>query len=430
MKVKVIIGVICFLAVGIFIANWIIGKKIAEIINVELRARIPKIDLPVIFAYSEIKVNPLLSSVKVNSIIIADEDKTSIINCDALVISITFRDALTLLKKKTINEVSSFQITLVNPSFEEFSTNSIVKFSKIKLNFDGHITQKMLEVIEDTIPKEKQSLELSFSNMEVELPEIYREFMLTPEFRQKVSRVKDANILLKYLPDSKEILIENMSISTPIITLDFSCRIEYIGDINSFNVNQFDFEADISIIPSNLKWGQPDETGIYSFTKLSSSIRANYYLKGGGIEDIIPEEGEFSFNIEGLEAEFSGKLKQDIEKELNELYGISLEDIEIKKFSTSVKMEHKYLVISDTELNTSLFKATFNAGFLIDEEDPNMSIINNAKLVLSEIQSDLELTIAKFEKEIQQSLPRIGNDIVLEFNGLLGNPNIKGLNLE
>lgn len=431
MKVKIIVGVVILLVIGVFIGNWIIGNKIAEEIDAELRERISKMDLPLLLTYSEIDVNPLFSKVKFKTVAVANDRKTGKINCDALNIRISYSDALKIFKGSEFEEINSFQITIVNPSFEEFLTNSEINFGNITLDFDGNITKRMFEDLEHKFPNEKQRLELSFSNMKVDLPEIYRELMLTSELRNQISKVDNANIILNYLPESKEFLIENLSISTPIISLKYLGRLEYNGNSpNDFKLNQLDVEANIYLTPSNLKWGVPDETGRFSFSKLSSSIRTTLKSnKWGDIEEKIPE-GEFSFLIEGLNAEFSGRLKRELEREdIGQIFGISLDEIGIEKFSISSKMENNHLSIFDTELITSLFSAIFTADLLFDDEDPGRSIINNAKLIIKDLSSDLELTVAKLEKESRQSLPRVGNDIVLEFSGKLDKPKIKGLDL-
>lgn len=92
-------------------------------------------------------------------------------------------------------------------------------------------------------------------------------------------------------------------------------------------------------------------------------------------------------------------------------------------------MENNRLTIMDTELITQLFSAMLTADLLIDDGDPERSIINNAKLLIKDLSPDLELAVAKIEKEMRQSLPRINKDIVLEFSGRLDNPRIKGLDL-
>lgn len=431
MKAKIIVGVVILLVIGVFVGNWIIGNKIAEEIDAELRDRISKMDLPLLLTYSEIDVNPLFSKVKVKTVAVANDSKTGKINCDALNIHISYSDALKISKGSEFEEINSFQITIVNPSFQEFSTNSEINFGNITLDFDGHITKRMFEDLEHKFPNEKQRLELSFSNMKVDLPEIYRELMLTSESRNKISKVDNANIILNYLPESKEFLIENLSISTPIISLKYLGCLEYNGNSpNDFKLNQLDVEANISLTPSNLKWGVPDETGRFSFSKLSSSIRTTLKSnKWGDIEEKIPE-GEFSFLLEGLNAEFSGRLKRELEREdIGQILGISLDEIVIEKFSVSSKMENNHLTIMDTELITPLFSAILTADLLFDDEDPGRSIINNAKFIIKDLSSDLELTVAKLEKELRQSLPRVGNDIVLKFSGRLDKPKIEGLNL-
>lgn len=431
MKVKFIVGVAVLLVIGVFVGNWIIGNKIAEEIDAELRDRISKMDLPLLLTYSEIDVNPLLSKVKFNTVTVSNDRKTVKINCDVLNIGISYDDAIKITKGSEFEEINSFQITIVNLSFQEFLSNRKINFGNISLDFDGHITKSMFEELEQKFPNKEQRLELSFSNLKVDLPEIFRELMLTSELRNQISTVDNANIILKYLPESKEFLIENLSISTPIISLKYFGSLEYTGNSpNDFKPNQFDVEANISITPSNLEYGVPDETGRFSFSKLSSSVRTILKSnKRGGIEEKIPE-GEFSFLLEGLSAEFSGRLKRELERgEIGQILGISLDEIVIEKFSISLKMENNRLTIMDTELITQLFSAMLTADLLIDDGDPERSIINNAKLLIKDLSPDLELAVAKIEKEMRQSLPRINKDIVLEFSGRLDNPRIKGLDL-
>lgn len=431
MKVKIIAGVVVLLFVSIFVGNWIVGNKVAEEIDAELRDKISKMDLPLLLTYSDIGVNPLLSKVNIKTISISDDRRTGKLNCDDIAIKISYGDALELIKSNKLENIKSFQITLKTPSFQEFSTNSEISFDDITFDFDGHITKKMIMEIEQDFPKEKQHLELSFSNLKFDFPEIFRELMLTSDLQNQISKVDNANISLSYLPDSKELLIENLSISTPIISLQYFGRIKYNGNNpTNYRPSQFDIETNISITPSNLEWGDPGETGRFSFSKISTSGKTSLKLTNGGfLEEQIPQ-GEFSFLIEGLSAEFSGRLKRSLEiEDLGQILGVSFDEIEIEKFAISMKMENSRFTISNAELVTPLGNATLTADLLFDERNPENSIINNGKLVISNLSSDLELTVTKFEKEMRQSLPRIDKDIVLEFSGILGNPKVKGLNL-
>ena len=429
MKIKIIVGVVVLLLIGLFVGNWIVGNRIAEELDTKLRDRISKLDLPFVVTYSDIDVSPLSSKAVFKTVVMVDDRNTAKFTCDALSVQLSAVDILKLSQSDEFEEISSFQIELVNPLCQQFSMENEIKCGNIKLVFDGHITKGMLKDIESELPSEKQRVVFSFSDLEVDFPDLYREMMLTSEQRDQISRVNKANIVLNYLPESKEFVVEDVSISTPIMSSKYVGRLKYSGSgLNDFEPVQVDVDAEYSLTPSGTKWSTPDQTGRFGLSKLLCSIQTTVEFDERG-KPKIPE-GEFSFLLENLTAEFSGRLKKNLEREkIVQFFGIDLDDIGIEKFSISSKLVDNQLTVWDTELLSQLFSAVLSGDLLIDDKNPDNSIINNAKLVISNLSPELELSIAKLEKELQQSLPRDGKDIVLEFSGRLGKPEVKGLNL-
>ncbi len=431
MKIKMFIGIMAILIAGILLGNWHIGNRTALKIDRKLRTEFSKAEMPVILTFSEVQVNPLLSKVNISSVSMTDNKSAFKLTCDAIETKMAYSEAAKLSGSDEFEEINSFVTTFEQLKFIRSANNSEMTMDKVIFKFDGHLTKGMIQEIEDFFPQEEQHVEVSFSNVTFDFPEMYRELSITPDIQEKISSIDKAVFSFSFLPDSKELRLTKLSLTTPVSSLDYSGYLAYSGNTpRKFAPRTLGVNTDLLITPSQLTFGQPDATGRFGFSKFSiSSLAELKFNERGDIGKQLPE-GEFSFLLEDFTAEFAGRPKKLLERnDIGKIIGIDFEKIDIEKAALSYSMKNNRVIIANTKLITPFFKATLDADIQVDPDRKDNSVINNARFVLSDIAPDFELGIAKIEREIKQSLPREGKNIVLKASGKLGAPEIVGLEM-
>ena len=424
MKTKIITGIIVFFVVAIFAGNWIYGNKVAKEIDTQLKLKISQNELPVIIAYSAIKVNPLFSKVKIKTVSVTDVEKNASFNCKAIEIGISPKEALRLAESNTFEEINSLQLKFVEAVFKVPSSKQEVKVDYITADFDGHLTKTDFENINKTFPSLNQKLKLSFSNLNVNNPLPDNQQSMIVELQKQLYSIDKGSCTLIYFPDTKEIRVKDFSIASKVLTSSSDALIKFSGNgLSDFNPIFAKVNSDYTFKPEDMQFGRAGDGGILSLSKLSISSDLTVNIK----EKSFPE-GKISILVKGLKAEYpNGNGKPIISLPI--IPGATIEKFDMKKLSFNYQMEDGKLTISDTQLKSSAIDATLEADVMFDKKNPKNSNINTAKLVINKLAPNLEKMVTNMERQTGKTLPRIDNIITLEFFGKLVSPKIKGLEL-
>lgn len=111
------------------------------------------------------------------------------------------------------------------------------------------------------------------------------------------------------------------------------------------------------------------------------------------------------------------------------MLGVDVNDIRIDKASVSFEMQEHTFSVSNTSINSSLGSIDLSTEISIVDEDLDESIITEGLIVISDLSPELKKLISDLELSIGETLPRDGQDIILDFSGEVGDPKIKGLNI-
>ena len=111
------------------------------------------------------------------------------------------------------------------------------------------------------------------------------------------------------------------------------------------------------------------------------------------------------------------------------MVGNTVDRINLEKLLFDIEYDNDIMLINEALLKTPQFNVYMSGDLLVDRYDPLNSIVNKSKITIQDLSPELELIVARIERDLRQSLPRDENKIVLEIGGKINNPKIKGLDL-
>jgi len=418
MKTKIISTVIVLLVVAVFVGNHILGKKIANEIDTQLKSKIDKNELPVSIQYSKVKVDPLFTSVKLLDFSITSPDEDGAFKSKEIKINIPYKEALRLAESTEFEELKSFAIKFVHPEIAGLEGELAVKFDQLIIDFEGHLTKENLKNLQTKFPDEKQKLEFSFSGLNVTLHEEYEKIQPLLDLQKKFMEADKGSYTLVYLPEKKELNIQEFSISSPILSYEGFSTFSYEGNgFNDFKPQAAHVESELIVKPDDFTW--EDENGKGEFSLKNLEFTSNMQMQ---FDNKSLPEGEMNLKVE--------KLKMKYEEENQNAGGsplsISFNNFDLEKLEFHYLLEDENLSITNSEIKSSVFDATIFANVQVDKLNPANSNIIEAKIEVSKLSPDLEKTLTDFEEQLGQELPRENGKIILELSGNIARPKIKG----
>ena len=424
MKSGIITGGIAILILAVVAGNWIYGKNIAKKVDEQLKVKIDNSELPATISYASITVNPLFSRVEIKDFEVSDEKESVSLNCELVEFDISGKEALRLINDTTFEELNSLKVQLKGIKYGSSSQETPgVTIENVTVDFDGHLTKTDIENLHLIFPKEKQNLELSFSNLKVNSKITENNKSPLVELQKQFSTIDDGKCILSYNPDLKEISVKKLSLSSKVLSTSSTALLKYSGEgASDFKMISAKIKSDYNFEPKDVHWEDGDKSMDFSLSQLafSSDFTMNFN------KPILPE-GTISFLTKGLRASYQGNDGNPVFA--LPIPGVSFNQIDLEKFSTNYKLRDNKLTISDTELKSSMIDASLEADVSIDKENTKNSKINNAKLVVSKLSPQLEEAVTNMEHQTGKELPRKDNIITIEITGTLGQPKIKGLEL-
>lgn len=255
MKTKIILPIVVLLLVAVFVANGIYGNKIAKEIDIQLKSKIAKNELPVAIIYSEVKVNPLFSKVKIVGVSVADLEENGTFKCKELDIDIPYDEALRLAESTEFEEIYSLTLSFVEPEFTVGESEIFVEMHDLTVDFDGHLTKADFENLQTRFPDKKQELKFAFSRLNVELPESFSKEPLFSELQAQFTEIDKGSYSLVFHPESNEINIKQFSIESPVISYKGNTTLKYEGNgLKEFRPRTAAMKADLLLQPKDFEW--------------------------------------------------------------------------------------------------------------------------------------------------------------------------------
>ena len=436
---KILLSLLVIFIVAFFIGNFVLGQFLAGLIDEEVKSNLSKMDLPFDLEYGELSINPIMGKVCIEKINVTNFQEAPIdFKCDEISLNLSLLDGIKMASRQALF-ISSFDVVVENPTvFSEVFSNEI-NFGSVGVSFDGSITEEMLNDLETKLPNEAQNLGIAFSDLKVTLPtEFLEELDLSKQATDELldlikmlAVIDDFYLELNFSPESNQLAINELSVSTPFLDFENSVKLNYTGkNPEEILPEMLELKSDFRFSPSSLSLGIPELTGSISLNEMSSSIDVLLDLEDWEeLEDGIPQ-GSFSLELLGLKGQFTNPQKRELSlTQFESMLGVDVNDIRIDKASVSFEMQEQTFSVSNTSINSSLGSIDLSTEISIVDEDLDESIITEGLIVISDLSPELKKLISDLELSIGETLPRDGQDIILDFSGEVGDPKIKGLNI-
>ena len=436
---KILLSLLVIFIVAFFIGNFVLGQFLAGLIDEEVKSNLSKIDLPFDLEYGELSINPIMGKVCIEKINVTNFQEAPIdFKCDEISLNLSLLDGIKMASRQALF-ISSFDVVVENPTvFSEVFSNEI-NFGSVGVSFDGSITEEMLNDLETKLPNEAQNLGIAFSDLKVTLPtEFLEELDLSKQATKELldliktlASIDDFYLELNFSPESNQLAINELSVSTPFLDFENSVKLNYTGKTQEEILPEMlELKSDFRFSPSSLSLGITELTGSISLNEMSSSIDVLLDLEDWEeLEDGIPQ-GSFSLELLGLKGQFTNPQKRELSlTQFESMLGVDVNDIRIDKASVSFEMQEQTFSVSNTSINSSLGSIDLSTEISIVDEDLDESVITEGLIVISDLSPELKKLISDLELSIGETLPRDGQDIILDFSGEVGDPKIKGLNI-
>ena len=436
---KILLILFVVFVIVVFIGNFVLGQFLSGLIDEEVKSNLSNTDLPFELEYGKLSINPIMGKVCVEKISVTNFQEAPIdFKCDEISLDLSLFDGIKMASRQEVF-ISSFDVAVENPSISSELFSNEINFGSIEINFDGSITEEMLNGLETKLPNEAQNLGMSFSDLKVTLPtEILEELDLSKQATDELldlikmlAVIDDFYLELNFSPESNQLAINELSVSTPFLDFENSVKLNYTGqNLEEIVPKMLELKSGFRFSPNSLPLGIPELTGTISLNEMSSSIDILFDLEDWEeLEDGVPQ-GSFSLELLGLQGQFTNPQKREMSlTQFESMLGVDVNDIRIDKASVSFEMQEQTFSVSNTSINSSLGSIDLSADISIVDEDLEESIINEGMIVISDLSPELKKLISDLELSIGETLPRNGQDIVLDFSGEIGDPKIIGLNI-
>ena len=271
------------------------------------------------------------------------------------------------------------------------------------------------------------------------LEDVFIQAGLDTELIDYVNTIENLEISFDYDPsDGAEF---NFLFNTPIIGYELSFEINMnLGEIDNIYDLISTPELDSVTGTAEFSIDFPNE---YEIHTPAGNVKIPDFESSGNIE---VEFGNFNLpssissgsitQIEGFELNFSKEALRDIN--MSSPFNFGLDKITVEDIYLELNQNDNKVSIPDSYIKSNLFDIDINASY----ELPNISdlfmnnfdeddlYLNDCTVKIKNINKYVEEAIEFLEQNINQSFPREGDDIILEFYGRFDDIKIRGMNLD
>jgi len=410
--------------IGLFIGNWVYGAMLSKKIETQLIKRLELVNDIVEVRYGNIGVNPLFSKIKVDGFVITSKTESQIIKGKHLELNMSYSEALGLITSKTLEEVKSFRVNLRELEVYAEETNDKLMVNEIMLDFDGYLTKLDLSNIHNAFPVKKQVVRLVAADISLAQSPWAKTLGLTDQQVTDFNKIDKVTVDVLFNPNKKVLDVRNFSFLSPIVTLQSKASLSYTGDgVKGMRPKQTSSEIDLKLNKNGAEWGDAESTGRFSLQNLLVQLEAIVKYEEG-VPHLSAQKS--SVLLEDFKVIYAGQKKAQLEAR-TALIGLKMDEIDIKRFALESALEDDNLVVKNAQLRSSLVNADLDAIIKLDVADYKASEIVKGKLVISQLLENLKNGLVTFEMMTGQTIPRDGDDIIVEMSGRVGRPTIKGL---
>ncbi|MCT4643414.1 MAG: hypothetical protein N4A74_00400, partial [Carboxylicivirga sp.] len=393
--------IIVILIMGVIAGNWIYGNILAKKIEASLEERVKLLSEDWQLEVDKIKVNPLLSKLQFKGLVVKTVDGKDVAEVQEMVLDMPYHEAMRLLKSKQFDEIKSLKLKCSELAVFMEAAGDKLLAEELIIDFEGHLTKKDIENLDTKFPDTKQELSIDATELSLAQTPWMNNLGFTPEQIEDYNQMEELSMHIVFDPKKQEIELEDFHMYSPLLSLTSNGKLNYAGEgIEGMETLKTQSSFNCQLNKGGISWGDPETTGKFSL--------GNFHIKTDGVvayQDEIPmvESQTASFLIEDLKVEYSGNKKDQLQAQ-TALLGIDVNNLELEKLALNSNLRDQKLIISDSEIKSSLLDATLKAELEINAMAPQTSQIKKGKLVVSKLQPGLQNALSTFELMTGQSL--------------------------
>ena len=415
--------IVIFFGVTVFLFDSFVSKIANE--------KVLELDLPDFITYGDVSVSSIGSQLIIKDALIKFDNEDQTVYCDEIRIGASYKEIFNIIKTKEFNELGSFDLEfkniIVNSTDDNIFEHKIASY--VSIDYDGTLTKEMLQNIDYKFPTQNQSLTVKISNFNIPIEADFLQELI-PDIKTDLST--DCKFTIVFSPTIKQIALQNFYAKNEYISTSLDLKLDYKGSnpdnmvIIKIDANgKSDFDLDDMVL----------RDAEMSINMGKGSLNFAFFIDGN-LENM--NEAEIMKNVE---AEFDVSIKNLKIKPSNEIIReipdlkLKNNEITLKNIENNFKWDGRRLV-NNLDISSSLISINSDIDLNLKfnrhgEPDKRKSSINKCMFRIGGLDKNLEDLIQKFENETLRgkSLPRDGEDIVLNVTGTFANPNIEGLNL-
>ena len=419
MKAKIFVPLIFTLVVTFFTGNWIYGNISAKKLDLYLQ-QFPDTSRP---QYTELKVNPLCSKITFKNFSLVYPNSKYKIESDVLDVKIKHREAMEISKTQRVDKLTDLVLDFKNAKLSEYD-QLIFTGENVKIDFDGVMSRQKYQEINVKFPDEKQQLSLKIEDGAWLQHNVKNDWFTS--FLIGSNKIEYANIQILLDQANHTLAVEKFKINTEALQMEGNAKVNYAGQgLNDFVASQINMRYDLSS-DDQLNWGESRAGGKYSLQSFNSAFEGELNMDGNRDVKSSSSKVNFSLNFKDLNIEYDGKSGSGMEAQLMML-GLKQEDLRVNELAFNTHISDGRFIVDNAKLVMPLLVATLNADIKLHGVNMDSTEIETMEMRIANIDPNLLSSLANIERTFGFSIPRDGDDIVLEIKGSLEHPQIKGI---
>ncbi|MFW5736632.1 MAG: hypothetical protein ACOCXB_04670 [Halanaerobium sp.] len=362
------------LAAGIiFSLNYYYGQKISEDIEAEITQTADNNDYQL--KSIEIDTNPFLQKIELQNLSLNRTEEVNIIVNQAE-INFSWQQLLNYIQNQDFQLDKNLESQIKQIKFSSLEDNYQLDFSDLRLDYQGNLSElrlAQLKSIDDLhlLLEKDHNLDFRAAELKYDFP-YYRSYGLNNDNWDRISTFDDFILKADYNKDTQKLNIEEFNLSSELLTLIFNLDSDlvYDKDQKEITVEQLKGNYDFNLAADNLD---------FEANSFFQDLEFKQFDFNGGLnlsrEEDFYKANQLDFNLNL--SEFKLLLSEALSQQVNQnTLGILAADnkfeILIDKFSYQQKYDYPN-GSSQSELNSSLINAEFEAEYNYSEETPYLS---------------------------------------------------------
>lgn len=372
-KASIYIVVMLLIAALIFSLNYYYGQEISADVEAEIAEIAEQNNYQL--RLLEIKTNPLLQEMEIQSLNLIKADQFNLI-INLAEINFSWQQVLNYIRHQNFELDKNFESNIKQINYSNLQDNYQLNFSEAVLNYQGDLEAEKIEEINSIhdlhlLMEADHNLDFKAAQLKYDFP-YYRSYGLNNENWKRLSTFSDFVMSASYNQENNNLNIEEFNLSGEILKLIFklNSRLDYNQQEQKINLRELkgdydfllaaeslDFEANSYF--KELDFNQLDFKGSLDLVKAKDELQVNQL--------------DFNLNL----TDFKLKLAEFLNQQLNQnSFGILAADNNFEILIDQFSYQQQFSFPngnSSAKLDSSLVRAQLGAEYNYNQEIPYIS---------------------------------------------------------